>query len=86
MASKGTEPGNPQSEPLESRRAPAAPGVDSLVPAGEGGAAPEEVLVDEGVEGSGLDVPDMGTFSAESARPTPLDDIAGVERSRMAKD
>ncbi len=85
MASKGVEPGNPQSEPLESRRAPAAPGVDSLKSAGEGAAAPDEVLVDEG-EGAGLDVPDMGAFSAESARPTPLDDIAEAERSRMAKD
>lgn len=86
MASKGVEPGNPQSGPLESRGAAAAPGVDSLVPAGEGGTAPEEVLVDEGEEGSVMDVPDMGTFSAESARPTPLDDIAEVERSRMAED
>lgn len=86
MASKGVGPGNPQSEPIESRRATAAPGVDSLVPAGEGGTAPEEALVDEGEEGTGLDVPDMGTFSAESARPTPLDDIAETERSRMADD
>ncbi len=83
MASKGTEPGNPASEPIESRRTPAATDVGGVTPAGAGGVSPDES--NEG-EGSVLDVPNMGEFSAESARPTPLDDIAQAERENLPKD
>ena len=37
-------------------------------------------------EDSVLDVPDMGEFSAEAARPTPLDDIADAERIKLPRD
>ena len=77
MASKGSEPGNPESAPIESRRTPAATDV--------GGVTPDEVIVQDG-QGSVLDVPNMGEFSAEAARPTPLDDIAAAERERLPKD
>ena len=85
MADKGLTPGNPDAAPIESRRAAAAPAVGGTTPAGSGGVTPEETLVDDG-EGSVLDVPDMGEFSAEAARPTPLDDIAGAERTKLPRD
>ncbi len=75
MASKGKEPGNPESAPIESRR----------TPAGDGGVTPEESITDEG-EGTVLDVPEMGEFSAEAARPTPLDDLAQAERAKLPSD
>ncbi len=83
MADKSLTPGNPEGAPIESRRASAAPAVDGVTPAGDGGVSPEETP--EG-EGSVLDIPNMGEFSAEAARPTPLDDIAGAERSNLPED
>ncbi len=77
MASKGIEPGNPDSMPVESWRTPAAADV--------GGVIPDDTATEDGAE-SELDMPDMGAFSAESARPTPLDDIAGAERENLPKD
>ncbi len=77
MASKGNEPGNPESPPIESRRTAAAADV--------GGLTSDEVTIEDG-QGSELDIPNLGEFSAESARPTPLDDIARAERERMPKD
>ncbi len=77
MATKSTQPGNPDAAPIESRRTPAATDV--------GGVSPDETITEDG-EGSVLDVPDMGAFSAEAARPTPLDDIAETERSRLPRD
>ena len=74
---KGKEPGDPASAPIESRRAPEATEV--------GGLSPEESVTDDG-EASVIDAPDMGAFSAESARPTPLDDIAEVERAKLPSD
>lgn len=85
MADRSLTPGDTDAEPIESRRAPAAPAVDGRTPAGSGGVTADETLVDGG-EASVLDVPDMGEFSAEAARPTPLDDIAGAERSTLPKD
>ena len=82
MADKGLTPGNPDIAPIESRRAPV---VDGTTPAGSGGVTPEESLVNDG-EDSVLDVPDMGEFSAEAARPTPLDDIADAERIKLPRD
>lgn len=77
MSSKGREPGAPESAPIESWRTPAATPV--------GGTTPDEVIVEDG-EGSVLDVPDFGAFSAEAARPTPLDDIAEVDRKAVPRD
>ena len=77
MSTRGREPGEPESAPIESRRTPAAPDV--------GGITPDEVIV-EGGEASVLDVPNLGEFSAEAARPTPLDDIAGAEREKAPRD
>ena len=85
MADKSRTPGNPDDPPIESRRASAAPSIDSVTPAGDGGVTPDEVLVDEG-DASVLDVPNMGEFSAEAARPTPLDDLAVAERRRLPED
>ena len=75
MSNKGHEPGNPDSAPVESGHA-ATP---------VGGVTPDEIVTEDG-EGSVLDIPNMGEFSAEAARPTPLDDIAEVERSRLPID
>lgn len=77
MAGKGSEPGNPDSAPIESRRTPAAADV--------GGVTPDEIVTEDGTS-SVRDVPNMGEFSAEAARPTPLDDIAEAQRERMPKD
>ncbi len=77
MTSKGSEPGNPQSAPVEIWRTPAATAV--------GGITPDEIIVEDG-EGSVIDMPNMGEFSAEAARSTPLDDIAQAERSKIPKD
>ena len=85
MADKSLTPGEPGEAPIESRRASAAPAVDGTTPAGSGGVMPDQDLADGG-EGSVLDVPNMGEFSAEAARPTPLDDIAGAERSELPED
>lgn len=85
MASKGNQPGDPSSAPIESRRTSAAPDVEGITPSGSGGVTPEESVLDEGSE-SVLDVPNMGEFSAEAARPTPLDDLAEVERSKLPRD
>ncbi len=85
MADKSLTPGEPDRAPIESRRAPAAPAVDGTAPAGAGGVTPDEDLADGG-EAAAMDVPNMGEFSAEAARPTPLDDIAGAERSALPED
>ena len=77
MTSKSREPGAPETAPIESRRTPAATPV--------GGTTPDEVIEEDG-EGSVLDVPDFGAFSAEAARPTPLDDIAEVDRQKTPID
>jgi hypothetical protein len=77
MANTSKEPGNPESAPpVESRRSP---------PAGDGGLTPDQTVTKNG-EGSVLDVPQMGEFSAEAARPTPLDDIVEAERSKLPSD
>ena len=67
-------PGEDESAPVESRRA-ILPDPDAARP--DSGPA--------GVE-STIDMPDMGEFSPESARPTPLDDIAEAERERAPRD
>jgi hypothetical protein len=85
MAFKSNRPGDPQDGPIESRRSAAAPDPDSVTPAGDGGVSADERLVGD-EDATVLDVPNMGEFSAEAARPTPLDDIAGAERDRLPKD
>ena len=77
MSSKSTSPGKPDDAPVESRRTPAAADVGSV--------SPEEVATEDG-EGDVLDTPDFGAFSGESARPTPLDDIAEAERQKAPRD
>lgn len=77
MSRKSTVPGNPDGAPIESRRTPAAADVGSV--------SSEEVATEDG-EGDVLDTPDLGTFSGESARPTPLDDIAEAERDKAPRD
>lgn len=77
MSTKSTTPGDPGAAPVESRRTPAAADV--------GQTSPEETATEEG-EVDVLDVPDFGEFSAEAARPTPLDEIAEVEREKMPRD
>jgi hypothetical protein len=77
MTTKGKEPGNPDSAPFESRRTPAAADV--------GANAPEEPIGEDG-ESAPIDMPAMGEFSAESARQTPLDDLAETERARLPAD
>ena len=77
MADRSKDPGNPQGLPIESRRTAAATEV--------GGVTPDETVTDDG-EASVIDEPEMGEFSAESARPTPLDDIAAAERSKLPSD
>ena len=78
MSTKSTTPGEPDTAAsLESRRAPAAANV--------GRTSPDEPVAEEG-EGDVLDLPDLGAFSAESARPTPLDDIAEAEREKAPRD
>lgn len=77
MSTKGRIAGDPDSAPIESRRTDAATAV--------GGITPDEVVEEDG-EGSVLDVPDLGAFSAEAARPTPLDDIATAEREKAPRD
>lgn len=77
MASKGSLPGDPDSAPIESRRTPAAADV--------GGVTPDETITEDG-KSSVLDFPNFGEFSAEAARPTPLDDIARTERTKLPKD
>lgn len=72
MSSKSIRPG----EPDQSRRTLAAADV--------GGVSPEDTATEDG-QGV-LDTPDFGTFSAESARPTPLDDIAEAERDKAPRD
>ena len=64
----------PDDEPIESRRAKS--GVTD----------PEQPLspADEAVPAP--DLPDFGEFAAESARPSPLDDIADAEREAMPRD
>lgn len=82
MADKSLTPGKPDEAPIESRRASATTGD---TPAGSGGVTPDEEIV-EGDEASVMDVPNMGEFSAEAARPTPLDDIASAERAALPED
>lgn len=77
MSTKSTIPGEPDAAPVESRRTPAAADVGST--------SPEETVREDG-EDDILDVPDFGTFAAESARPTPLDEIAEVEREKAPRD
>ncbi len=77
MASKGKQPGETDSVPVESRRTPAATGL---------GAGPAEEIADEDGEAAAIDMPAMGEFSAESARQTPLDDLAEVECAELPAD
>ena len=51
MTTKGKEPGNPESAPVESRRTPAAADV--------GASAPEEAVGEDG-ESAPIDMPAMG--------------------------
>ncbi|UDL93958.1 hypothetical protein LGH83_15550 [Lichenihabitans sp. PAMC28606] len=77
MTSKTSVPDDRDTAPVESRRASATTPV--------GGVSADEIVTEDG-QGSVLDVPNMGEFSAEAARPTPLDDIAAAERENMPKD
>ena len=77
MSSRTRDPGASDSAPIESRRTPAAAEV--------GGTTADPIITEDG-EDSVLDAPDFGAFSAESARPTPLDDIAEVERRKAPRD
>ena len=74
MANRGKTPGDDTSAPVESRRADrsdADPGqVSSDLPAAE--------------EPTGM--PPLGELSPESARPSPLDDIAEAEREQLPRD
>ena len=73
MSNKSTTPSESVSEPMESRRA-ALPDPD-----------PAQATPDAGVE-SATDLPELGEFSPEAARPTPLDDIAEAERENAPRD
>lgn len=77
MSSKSTQPGEPDGAPVESRRTPAAADVGSV--------SPDETETDDSAEDV-LDTPDLGVFSGEAARPTPLDDIAEAERDKVPRD
>ncbi len=74
MANRGTIPGGEPSEPIESRRAP-LPEADAATGIAESAGAE-----------SPLDMPDLGELSPESARPTPLDEIAEAEREQAPRD
>lgn len=82
MSSKSMTPGEPDAAPVESRRTTAATDV--------GHTSPQYTLPQDTAtadhEGDVVDLPDLGEFSAESARPTPLDDIAEVEREKAPRD
>ncbi|WP_165491007.1 hypothetical protein [Lichenihabitans psoromatis] len=77
MTSKTSVPDDRDTAPVESRRASGTTPV--------GGVSADEIVTEDG-QGSVLDVPNMGEFSAEAARPTPLDDITAAERENMPKD
>ena len=67
------------SEPIESRRTPAATDVGGVI-AGRGASR------EDGRRLGARRARTMGEFSAEAARPTPLDDIAEVERRKAPRD
>lgn len=73
MANVSRTPGS-EEEPIESRRADLAR-VDPDQPVAPGQENP-----------SAADLPDFGTFASESARPSPLDDIAEAEREQLPRD
>lgn len=77
MSTKSVKPGEPAAAPVESWQTPAAADV--------GGTSAEATGPAEGADDV-LDVPNFGEFSAESARPTPLDDIAEAEREKAPRD
>ncbi|MDX7952733.1 hypothetical protein P7D22_16315 [Lichenihabitans sp. Uapishka_5] len=73
MANIGRTPGSEEA-PIESRRV-ASGEIDPAQPVGpddEPAPAP--------------DLPEFGEFAAESARPSPLDDIAEIEREQLPRD
>ena len=73
MANIGQTPGR-DDEPIESRRSGLAKPDPSqpVPPDSEEATSPEQT--------------ELGEFAAESARPSPLDDIADAERERMPRD
>ena len=74
MARIGTNPGDNDSAPIESRR--------STVPEAD----PSSVASAETGSESPIDLPDLGEFSSESARMSPLDEIAEAEREKAPRD
>jgi hypothetical protein len=74
MANTGQSPGGADEEPIESRRS------------GLAKPDPSEPVSPEGEEEPSPELSELGEFAAESARPTPLDDIADAERERMPRD
>ena len=77
MANTGKIPGSDVGEAIESRRS-TVPEADPSEPAAIGKA--------EGPEGPVSDLPEFGELSPESARPTPLDEIAEAEREQAPRD
>ena len=63
-----------ESEPIESRRS------------GLAKPDPSQPAVPDSEEASSPEQTELGEFAAESARPSPLDDIAEAERERMPRD
>jgi hypothetical protein len=74
MANRGVTPGQAESEPIESRRAP-LPESD-----------PATEIADSAGAESPVDLPELGELSPEAARPSPLDEIAEIERERAPRD
>ena len=78
MATKGEIPRDPRTDPAETSPTPAAADVDAVTS--------DAVTDDEEGEAGIMDMPAMGEFSSESARQTPLDDLAEVEPSELPPD
>lgn len=74
MANRSMSPGSEAGEPIESRRAPLLENDQATGVADSAGAE------------TPIDLPDMGELSPESARPSPLDEIAEAERENAPRD
>ena len=73
MANIRGTPGS-DDEPIESRRS------------GVGQPDPDQPVTPDEGEPPAADQIELGEFAAESARPTPLDDIAEAEREQLPRD
>ena len=74
MANRSISPGTDAGEAIESRRSPQRENDQATGFADSVGAE------------TSIDLPDMGELSPESARPSPLDDIAEAERENAPRD